>query len=195
MKKISIILSVFLMMFSSCMFINYSRIEVRNDEIKKIRTVHLRGNHFKTIERRSPLESNSKHFYKATNQNGVTNYYVYEILKFNLTSLPINDTIYLITDTEILPIKTQKLEIFAKMERTPIKEDIEESDSTTTSVITGYNEEYKQIQKIKYQLHDKEIEAIKNTESLKFRYYSEPEMITIKINRISLNKIQRFIYK
>lgn len=89
--------------------------------------------------------------------------------------------------------KVEKLEIFAKMEKTPITEDLETSDSTKTTVITGYNEEYKQIQKIKYQLYEKEIMAIKKCQNLKFRYYSEPEMITIKMKAKYLKKLKQFI--
>ena len=181
------------MFFSSCTMLNYSRIEIRNDEIKKEKNVHLKGWHNRTVEWSTPLNSLSRHFYKKTNQKGVSEYYVYEVLKFNITSMPINDTIYLIADNEILPVRVEKLEIFAKMERTPINEDIETSDSTKTTVITGYNEEYKQIQKIKYQLHEKEIRAIKNCKNLKFRYYSEPEMMTIILRAKHLKKLKQFI--
>lgn len=101
--KLFIIISI-IMFFSSCTMLNYSRIEIRNDEIKKEKNVHLKGWHNRTVEWRTPLSSLSRHFYKKTNQKGVSVYYVYEVLKFNITSMPINDTIYLITNNEVLPI-------------------------------------------------------------------------------------------
>ncbi len=195
MKNGQLYLLLIILLLPSCMLITYSPIIKKTDKVKNIRTVRLKLNFLNAKEWRSPLVTSSKHFYKEISQGGNSSYFVYDILELKELSSTINDTIFLIIDEHIFPIKVQERQTYGKTIKRTKTDNILTSDSTTTTVITGYREENRMVEKIKYQLGNKEIEAIKNAKKLKFRYYSEPEMITIKISHLNLMRIKRFISK
>ena len=196
MKKYSILSLLLIILFmSSCKYIfNYPRVIKRTDEVKNIKTIHFKNTYYPR-ERRSPLHKVSKHFYKEIRPNGTSTFFVYDVLELKLSASIISDTVYLITDDEIFPIKIQKQKIYTRTERTENTSTILDADSTEHTVVTGYDVQNWQIEKIKYQLHTPEIEAIKNARKVKFRYYSEPDMITVCIKDLYLIKLKQLIKK
>ena len=71
--------------------------------------------------------------------------------------------------------------------------DIQTLDSTTVSVITGYSENNRKITRFSYKIPVSTMMEIKKASKIYFRYYSGPNMITVKPKKISIKKIKELI--
>lgn len=71
------------------------------------------------------------------------------------------------------------------------REDIMSADSASVSVITGYTENNRKISKISYQIPAEIMTRINGSDKFFIRYYTGPELITIKPRQKSLRKIRQ----
>ncbi|MBV6646760.1 MAG: hypothetical protein KI790_14985, partial [Cyclobacteriaceae bacterium] len=91
-------------------------------------------------ERRTPFQSLDQTIIQEKNANGQIKFNVYDVLRFESNSFPVDKEIFLLVDDIYFPIQTSKLPF---QEFTKFSEEsgtVATSDSTSIEVITGYNE-------------------------------------------------------
>lgn len=193
MKYICIVISGFLLLQGCCMNFHSKRIIVENDIVKSTKRIKKNFYFNDALEKNSPLLSIKKTVLKEIKENQDTSFTVYDFINLSQNSFPLEDDIYLIMDEEIFPLKIAYKECLNRSEIVEETESILTADSTNVTVTTGYsNQTYKRI-KIKYALPVEATYKILDCEKLLFRYYSEPSMISVKLNNRQLRKLKQII--
>ncbi len=183
-----------LLLQGCCMNFHSKRIIVENDIVKSTKRIKKNFYFNDALERNSPLLSMKKTVLKEIKENQDTIYMVYDFINLSQNSFPLEDDIYLIMDEKIFPLKVEYRESENRSEIVEKTESILTADSTNVTVTTGYsNQTYKRI-KIKYVLPINVTHKILETKDLLFRYYSEPNMISVKFNNRQLQKLKQIIH-
>ncbi len=185
---IAIFLSLFLF---GCRVTN--KIYEENDIVYSTKRIELKLA-YRWHKRRSPITYAEQSIIKEISNNGTT-YKVYDALILTSLSYQLEDKVFVIIDNEAFAMEIDKKEYESTKEIEEKKEDIATSDSTSISVVTGYSENNRKITRFSYKLPEKVIEKIKDTEQVLFRYYSGPDMLTMKLDGKKLIKLKQLIDK
>ena len=114
-------------------------------------------------------------------------YTVYDILTLSSNNFNLENKVFLIIDNIVEPMILEHKEY----ENTKnIIENSSTTDSTNISVLTGYSEENKKITRFRYKLRNDMIDKIIKSEQILFRYYSGPNIITLQLNGLNLQKLK-----
>lgn len=192
MRKLYLFLfiSILGLMFHSCVLV--SRYTVENDIVyssKKVKWEHI----YRPMELRSPLYSVNQTIIKEIRANEVT-FKVYDIVSLIRNSFQLEDKVFLIVDkSEVIPMIIENTEHENLKTIAEEKKDILTADSTKVSIVTGYTEDNRKIARLSYSLNQSMVDKIDNSKEIMFRYYSGPDMITIKLTGYDLNKLKRLI--
>ncbi|MBK6265484.1 hypothetical protein JKA74_10585 [Marivirga sp. S37H4] len=188
--KISIVVGM--INLQSCipiLLLNYdSNPIVEHDEVKGVTRFKKTLFYYFSEERNSSFIKNEQQIFKEISPFQ-DQYNVYDYLHLDDRLNHIENTIYFIIDQQIYPIEinfqsTKNLSEIAKDE-----EDILLADSTKMSVITDYEIKNYAVISIHYQLEKEIITKISYAKDVKIRYYTPPEMITLKLSN---HKIKTF---
>jgi hypothetical protein len=135
----------------------------------------------------SPLNNLEQSIVKEINANKEVSYTVYDILTLSSNSFNLENKVFLIIDNFVEPMILEHKEY----ENTKnITENSSTEDSTNISVVTGYSEENKKITRFRYKLRNDVIDKIKKSEQILFRYYSGPNMITLTLKGLNLERLK-----
>ncbi|KAF0202320.1 MAG: hypothetical protein FD170_2046 [Bacteroidetes bacterium] len=130
---------------------------------------------------------------KEIKANNEISYKVYDVLTFSSKSFQLEDRVFLIIDNEVLPVILENLEYENVKNIVENREDVVTSDSTKVSVVTGYSEDNMKIAKISYELNNEVVDKIRNSNQVLFRYYSGPDMVTLKLKGFNLNRLKKVL--
>jgi hypothetical protein len=143
--------------------------------------------------RRSPLISVEQSVVKESGQgNGVT-YKAYDVLTLSGSSFEVSDDLFWIIDGQAYPMKIDRRESDFSRSISEETKDIAISDSTSVNVVTGYSYENRKIVRFSYTVPREVVDKTRVSKSLMLRYYSGPDMMTVKLGSHNLNKLKRVI--
>lgn len=187
------LLFTFILAVQSCVTTHRTRIIVEHDTVKSSKRLKKEFYYRRALEKDSPFFSAKQTIIKEIKSDNEITYTVYDILSMSTSSYNLEDTMYLILGDEVIPINIdyQKTENSSR-----ISEDtgsILAADSSKVSVVTGYTQyKWKNIQ-ISYKLSSEIINKISNSDEVNLRYYSGPNMITIRMNYYDLKRLKKMI--
>jgi hypothetical protein len=124
--------------------------------------------------------------------NGVT-YKAYDILTLSGSSFEVSDDIFWIIDGQAYPMKIDRRESDFSRSISEETKDIAISDSTSVNVVTGYSYENRKIARFSYTVPREVVDKTRVSKSLMLRYYSGPDMMTVKLRNHNLNRLKRVI--
>ena len=130
---------------------------------------------------------------KEVYQNNNVSYRAYDVLSLTSSSFKFDEKAVLIIDNKPYPMVIDRIELENVKTISENSTDIQTLDSTTVSVITGYSENNRKITRFSYKIPVSTIMEIKKASKIYIRYYSGPNMITVKPKKISIKKIKEFI--
>ncbi|HPK05286.1 MAG TPA: hypothetical protein PK908_05270 [Bacteroidales bacterium] len=126
-------------------------------------------------------------------QNNDASYRAYDVLYLISSSFKLDEKVILIIDNKPYPMVIDNIEFENLKTISKNTADIQTSDSTTVSVITGFSENNRKITRFSYKIPISTIMQIKNADQFSIRYYSGPSMITVKPKKLSIKKIKELI--
>ncbi len=147
----------------------------------------------RNYNRRSPLISVEQSVVKESGQGGGVTYKVYDILTLSGSSFEVSDDIFWIIDGQAYPMKIDRRESDFSRSISEETKDIAISDSTSVSVVTGYSYENRKIARFSYTVPREVVDKTRVSKRLMLRYYSGPDMMTIKLGNRDLNRLKRVI--
>jgi hypothetical protein len=187
-KAVSLI--VLCSLFIGCRVTN--RIVVKEDIVYSSKRVELKLLH-KDTDIRSPLQHVLQSFVKQIDSESETTYKVFDVLTLTNASFKLDDKVFYIIDGKVfqMPIETKEIENSKIISEN--KEEILAADSTKISVVTGYSENNSKITRFSYRLTDEAVSSLKGANVVVIRYYSGPDMISIKVKNRKLKKVKEMI--
>ena len=187
---IIIVLLVFIL--KSCIYSLYNTVTVEEDDVKGSRRIKKKVYYRNDIEFYTPFYSLNQIIVKEIKASGTT-YTVYDQLRMRSDAFALEDTIYILTDNKIIPIQIENKELDKSFNISENTKKILTADSTKLTVVTGYEKSEYKSSKITYHLNEFTLTAIRQTEELKFRYYSGPDMMTTKMPKSDLKDVKEII--
>lgn len=169
------------------------RIYEKYDQVQEARRYEMDLN-YRIFDRRSPLLFMEQSIVKEVTAKE-SKYSVYDALVLNSLSYQVKDELYIIIDEEVFKPAVTSLEYENAREIQEKSEEVMRADSSTVKVVTGYTENNKKITRFSYSLDDKMIDGIRTANSVLFRYYAGPDMISIKLKGLKLKRLKRLIEK
>lgn len=189
----------FLILFSSlvlttisCSY-NHSKTYIENDNVKSTKRIKKIFYYHKDLEKGNSFYTSTQKILKSINSNENISYDVYEVITLDTSSYKLEDTIYLLIDETIVPIKIEDQKIESTTNISENKETITKIDSTTIDVVTGYTQSNIKKIKISYHLNQEIIKKINFSNEVLFRYYAGPDMITLKMAEMNLRELKKMI--
>lgn len=149
----------------------------------------------KPNKRKSPLHSVKQTIVKEIKVNEEAIYKVYDVLYQSVDNFNLEDEVYHIYDDEVFTITLGEIENANLKTKSPISANMPTSDSTSMSVITGYNELNSKISKFNYTLTQEMVNKLTKARKMKLRYYAGPNMFTVEIKENNLEKLKSLIAK
>lgn len=198
MKKVVLNISLLLLTIlplQSCFntrnfFSNYNEIKTEYDQVKLTKRLVLKFYHSNPIERRTPLHNIKQTILKEVKPGNEVTYTVYDHLIMSTNAHNLENQLYIILDQEAVPINIDNLQVEHSSSISEDKDTILASDSTQVSVVTGYSQHNSKHFKISYQLSLEIMDKISQTSEVNFKYYCGPQMLTIALNEIKLNRLK-----
>ena len=182
-------LPVLILLFTGCGVTN--RIIEKEDIVHSSQRLELKLK-YPRQDRLSPVSSMNQSFVREISAND-TIYSVFDVLNLYSSSFKLKDEVYLIIDNKVYPMAIKSVERENAREISEDTEDIMTSDSTQVSVVTGYSENNRKITRFSYRLPREVVSQIKTADEVLFRYYTGPDMITIKLRDSKLKKLKQLI--
>lgn len=182
------LLSVFLM--TGCVIT--SRIRVEEDVVygsKRVKWDYV----YLDRDRYSPLMTVTQSIVKEINEGKEATLRVYDVLSLNARSHKPEQKVFLIIDGKVFPMTLRTAEFNNFSSFSEDTNDILTSDSTKVTVVTGYTEDRQLIAKFSYDLSAEVIQSAETSNSVSFRYYAGPSMMTVSLNGKSLNRFKKFL--
>jgi len=174
----------------SCFTTN--RIYSENDLVYATKRFELKY-YVKDRDRRSPLYKLTQSIVKEINVRNEISYTAYDVLSLSSSSFKLDEKVIFIIDNEVYPMLVEEIELENVRSISESTSDISTSDSTSVTVVTGYSEDNRKLTRFSYNIPLTTMEKIKEADQFFLRYYSGPNMITVKPKRISMNKLKQLI--
>jgi hypothetical protein len=169
-----------------------NRIFTENDIVYSTKRFELKYN-VRDKDRRSPLLFFTQSIVKENNPIKGLSYTAWDILDLTSSSFKPDEKVYFIIDNEPYPMAVEKIELENTRNISEESSALSTSDSTSVSVVTGYSENNRKITRFSYKIPPEVVEKIKGSGQFMIRYYSGPNMITVKPKNRSLKKIKELV--
>lgn len=193
LKKIDFVLFGFLILclsFQSCIHANL--IQIERDEVYSSERVKVHFFYRRAEERYSPLLSVEQTIVKEILSNSTITYKVFDIVTLQSTGFKLDNKVFILIGGQVYPVKVDQVEAAVVPNFKEKREDILTADSTKVSVVTGYTSNNNVESKLSYSLDRKLIDKMKKAQEVRFRYYAGPDMITVKLQGLALDRLVRF---
>jgi len=168
----------------------YNEIKTEFDQVKSTKRLTLKFYHYNPIEKRTPLYNIKQTILKEVKPDNEIAYTVYDHLTMSTNAHNLENQLYLILDEEAIPINMDNLQVEHSSKISEDKDTILASDSTRVSVVKGYTQQDRKHFKISYQLSNETMDKISRANEVNFKYYCGPQMLTIALNEIKLNRLK-----
>lgn len=187
-KNLLYILTVFILTISC--YYKPIKVITENDNVKSIKRIKTNFFYHKPIEKNTSFESIDQKIVREIHKDGSEKLSFFDIVTLNENSLPINNKIFFIVDDEPNEISIEKNTIENSRSIEEKTDDLLTADSTKVSVITGYTQYNQKKNKLLYTISAEITKKIKNAKSIKIRYYTNFEMITVVMTKNKLDKLK-----
>lgn len=184
-----IVTGLFGIMLSACS--TYNKIYTEDDIVYSTKRFELKYD-YKNRSRRMPFYF-TQSIVKEVDKNNNVSYQAYDVISLTSSSFRVDEKAILIIDNKPYPMEIDKIELENVKTISENSTDIQTLDSTTVSVITGYSENNRKITRFSYKIPVSTMMEIKKASKIYIRYYSGPNMITVKPKKISIKKIKELI--
>lgn len=177
---------------NSCSFQFKTKIYEETDIVKNSKRYRKVCYFTKTSEKHSPLLSLQKTFVNEINQANEKSFEVYDQLNLSLNSFSLEPVVYMIIDdTHIFSFENLNAatDVYTKVSEDT--KDVMLSDSTTVSVVTGYNTHQSRLIRFQYSLDSTAIDKLLGSKEVSFRYYAGPSMMTVQLHQRDLNDLKK----
>ncbi len=178
---------------SSCSHFTKSLYEETDKVMKSNRVMYESS--FKANKRYEQIYWQKLLFQKETDRYQNVKYTLYDVVSVPLESYNLKDTMYIVVDKDIIPIKITFNEQFNSRKINEHNEEILQSDSTKKTVVTGYDMVNLKTFQMTHTLNKELIDKLRNARELNLRYYAGPKNITSEIKGGKLRKIKQWIEK
>ncbi len=108
-------------------------------------------------------------------------------------SYQLEKEVYIIVDGEVREMNVSQMKTEKSFSVSEDEETIITADSTSVSVVTGYNKYESRKVKLQYVIDNGTIDMIGDAENVRFRYYAGPDMITVRGSRSQLKRFKKLI--
>lgn len=180
--------------FNSCSFQIKTKVYEETDIVKNSKRYRKDCYFSKTSEKHSPLLSLKKTFVKEINQVDEKSFEVYDQLNLSLNSFSLEPVVYMIIDdAHVFSFENLKAatDVYTKVSEDT--QDVVLSDSTTVSVVTGYNTHQSRLIRFQYTLDSTATDKLLGSKKVSFRYYAGPSMMTVHLHQRDLKDVKKII--
>ncbi|NOZ47750.1 MAG: hypothetical protein GXO79_13355 [Chlorobi bacterium] len=174
-------------------YTQFNNLNIENDIVKSEKRIWKDFYYRKTVEKKSPLIGIKQTVIKEVSYSGDTKYTIYDNISLNSKSFDLEKTVYMIIDEKVFPLDAFFYENSRKASISENTKTIMTADSTNTTVVTGYTQDYWKFAKISYELNQEIINKITKSDDIRFRYYTGPRMITIKLSKNDIKNLKKII--
>ncbi len=178
-------------MLQSCF--SHKLIRVEYDEVKSTKRILQNFHYLGSKEKRTPLYFLNQTILKELKPNNEISYTVYDNLTMSPNAQALENQMFLILGEEIIPIDIEQVDLENTTNITEKRSTILTSDSTSVSVVSGYDQHNRKHYKIKYQLSLQTMDKISQAYEVQFRYYCGPNMMTVILKDKALNRLKDMI--
>ncbi|AWW28810.1 hypothetical protein DN752_00935 [Echinicola strongylocentroti] len=182
-----------LLSITGCSWYVNTQMIVEHDEVKSSTRVKRDFIYKDALEKASPLYYARQTILKETKAHEPSNYTVFEVLNLHSNAYSVDKQAYLLIDSAVYPIMIEAMESENTSSIEEDTDDILAADSTEVSIVTGYTQLNSRKFKLTYSLAPSIIEHLKEARDVKFRYYSGPDMITLKMSNGDVRKLKKLI--
>lgn len=144
-------------------------------------------------DNRTPLINRTQTLVKSIKENGEYIINVYDKLTLRAGDFRLEDSVYMIISNRVYPVTSKLFEYETYKNKSASTKKISTGDDDEVTVVTGYREDNRDIVRINYQLSDTMISAVKTADTVSFRYYAGPSMITIDVKDGELDAVKEVI--
>ncbi len=184
-------------LLSSCLFplilIDAPRVNSTYDEVKKTSIHKVRFTSFRIFSLESELIRSVHQVIKSSKNTSEANYICYDHLEFEVHSYELEQNVYFILENSIISIPFNKVNYDITSSINEETEDVQLDNSTTSTVVTGYNLDERLVVDVSYNLIEEDIASILNSNTFSYRYYFGPEILTVKLNESELKLLKNLI--
>ena len=118
---------------------------------------------------------------------------VYDFLTAGGSSYKVDPKTFMIIDGKVFPLLIQSVEYDYVNSISKNTEEVATSDSTSVTVVTGYTEHNNKVTRFNYSFSPEIVEKIKIAKEILFRYYSGPNMHTVRMRKAALKKLKKLL--
>ncbi|MDY0198273.1 MAG: hypothetical protein RBR68_10720 [Tenuifilaceae bacterium] len=191
--KLILFMGFFLIGFLLQSCLAFRGITVVDDAVYSTRRIKAEFLYDIAQEHNSPLISLNQKIIKEVKSDSWYQYRVYDFIRLKRSSFGLEKKVFIIVDN--VPFKVDiefiESEIFSQIDEQ--RKDVLTADSTKISVVTGYTESQSRDYRFTYLIENEVIEKIEKSGNVMLRYYSGPDLITIKIRGINLSNLKKLI--
>lgn len=170
-------------------------IRVENDSVKSTRRITARFTHEVARENHSPLVRVNQSIVKELRGSQLDTYTVFDVVTLRGNSFKLSDEVYVIVDDQPFQVKILQHDMETISKIMENKSSILAADSTSVSVVTGYNQYQHHVTRLSYTLDNSVIEKMKFASKVQYRYYAGPDVITIRLRGTKLNSLKMLLNK
>ncbi len=134
-------------------------------------------------------------FVKEIDANNQVSYLLYDIVSIPADKFELDKKVYMLIDDEVFTLNTTYEVAENSRNIKHEKSDILLSDSTKTTVVTGFGMDSRRIIKMKHELEQEQIDKMLQAKEIHLRYYSGPNTINSEIEGLRLNRVKKWILK
>lgn len=186
------LLLIMLMLLQGCSLFEYG-FEREYDEVKSTTRITKSFAPRDAIKMFSPLSLAYQTILKEIDAEGNVSYTAFDVLSMKSDSYQLEKEVYIIVDGEVREMNVKHLKTEKSFSITEDEETIMTADSTSVSVVTGYNKYESRKVKLQYGIDNATVDMIRGAGDVRFRYYAGPDMITVRVNRPQLNTFKKLI--
>ncbi len=147
--------------------------------------------YLKTQERFSSLSRVNQSVVVENTKEGDSKFRVYDVVLLNGNGFRVSDEVYVIVDKTPHKVIVDLVDRETLSKNEEVRSSVLTSDSTTVSVVTGYNQYEQRVNRIAYTLDKALVDAIKQGDRVYFRYYAGPDMITVRMSSAELRRLKK----
>ncbi|HMM11991.1 MAG TPA: hypothetical protein PKE03_07855 [Bacteroidales bacterium] len=190
---ISALFAVVVITSASCGFYFRSRLYEEHDIVKNSLRFRQEFYFNEVVERRTPFLGLHKTMLREVDADGTEILKVYDRLSLALGSFKPKNTVYLIIDGQVFSCESIDAEQDVLSNISEDKKDVLTADSTKVSVVTGYSSSQSRLIRYSYFISPEVISKMQNAESIAFRYYAGPSMMTVTVGPANLKNIKKLL--
>ncbi|HKK82407.1 MAG TPA: hypothetical protein VJ909_09165 [Prolixibacteraceae bacterium] len=181
-----------IILLQGCSFLNYG-IEKEYDEVKSTTRITKSFVPRDAVKFFSPLNEVHQTILKEIDSEGDITYTAFDVLSMKSNSYQLEKEVYIIIDGEVREMDVKRMKSEKSFSITEDEETVITADSSSVSVVTGYNKYESRKVKLQYAIDNDVIDMIRGAEDVRFRYYAGPDMITVRVYRSQLKRFKKLI--